>query len=526
MKPIQLISSLCFALLFISCEITEFGDEFQQNPNLLSPADADANFVLNNLQIEFSDIMQDLNRTTDEVMRYTNLNESYLDVAEPDALDGEFTNFYSIREDAIAIEAIAANDENFLFHRGASRIIIAYATVTIVDYLGDIPFFEANRAASEGIINPRVDDDEDIYQAMLTQIDDAIIDLNAGTPAPITDLFYGGDRDKWIRLANSLKLKMYVNMGNTSAINALLADDNFITAEDDFEFPYGNSPTDPDTRHPDFEDGYIPAPGDFIGNSFLDLLLNDKESPDPRTRYYVYRQTLSDPSDEILGGCPSAANFDFCYLGNGYYGRDHGDGRPRSADQDLRTTYGLYPVGGAFDDNSAVPTDETSNIGGAGILPVLLSSFVDFLRAEAAISLGTNDNAATLLESGIRKSMTKVLNFKSIAIGSPFSATQQDIDDYVTEVMEEFNTADAQRQLDIVLTEYYLASYGNSTEAYNGYRRTGYPSAFNAPVFNANVPFPRVFSMPRDEVINNANVDQRPITTQVFWDTNPPGFIN
>ncbi|MDH7445619.1 SusD/RagB family nutrient-binding outer membrane lipoprotein [Aquimarina sp. 2201CG14-23] len=530
----KIIYGFCLVLL-ASCELGDFGENLQVNPNLLTPDQADPNFILNNIQKETADLLQDLNRTTDEVMRYTVLNETYGDVASDNSLNGEYTNYYAFLQDATIIENLAANDDDLLFHRGMYNILASYATVTMVDYLGDIPFSEAIRS-SELIFNPATDDDEIIYNAVLERLDDAIIDIQNATILPLDDLYYGkisGIEDRkraWIRVAKSLQLKMLVNIGDTNKINVLLAENDFISPTEDFEFQYGTNQADPNSRHPDFNAGYTPGGfGQFLGNSFLNLLLNDKTITDPRTRYYVYRQNGVDPSDTLIR-CVGEPNFNFCFLGNAYYGRDHGDTRSRGADAIFRVTYGLYPVGGAFDeDNPSAPNFaiDTENQSGAGILPILLSSFVDFLRAEAAISLGTNDDAAALLESGIRKSMNKVLNFAGgVATSSSFAANQSDIDAYVTEVMTNFIAADDNGKLDIILTEYYLASYGNSTESYNGYRRTGFPSVFSAPIFDSNSPFPRSFSYPSDAVINNTQIDQRPITTQVFWDTNPAGFIN
>ncbi|WP_298541460.1 SusD/RagB family nutrient-binding outer membrane lipoprotein [uncultured Aquimarina sp.] len=531
MKKIYLTISLLFLILATSCELGDFGDSFQENPNLLVPDQADPNFLLNNVQKEVADLLMDLNRTTDEVMRYTVLNETYADVASPTALNGEYTNYYAFVEDATIIYDLASNDENLLFHRGMATILIAYATVTMVDYLGDIPFSDANNATGgEQIFNPKPDDDEAIYNDLLARIDTAIEDLINATIVPTNDLYYEGDADKWIRLAKSLQLKMLVNIGDVAGINALLIEDNFITPIEDFQFQYGTNQTEPNSRHPDFNTGYAPGGySQFLGNSFLNLLLNDKTIRDPRLRYYVYRQNGADPSDTLLG-CVGATNFDFCYLGNSYYGRDHGDTRSRGTDAIFRATYGLYPVGGTFDEDNPSAPDfaiDTQNQSGAGILPILLSSFVDFLRAEAALRLGTNDNAEALLESGIRKSMDKVVNFAGgIALSSPFAASTADIETYVAEVMTAYNATDAQGKLDIILKEYYLASYGNSTESYNGYRRTGFPSVFSAPIFDSNTPFPRLFSLPEDAVNFNNQLEQRPIVTQVFWDRNSAGFIN
>ncbi|WP_271781937.1 SusD/RagB family nutrient-binding outer membrane lipoprotein [Aquimarina algiphila] len=527
MKKIKILIYLLSIILFASCELGDFGDDLQENPNLLTPDQADPNFLLNNVQKEVADLLQDLNRTTDEVMRYTVLNETYSDVSNQASLNTEYNNYYAFLEDANTIFDLAENDESLLYHRGMATILLAYATVTMVDYLGDIPFSEANRA-DEQILNPKPDDDAMIYRTLLDRLDLAIDDLSNSTLAPINDLYYDGDAEKWIRLAKSLKLKMLLNIGDRDRINVLLAEDDFIASDDDFQFQYGTSASDPNSRHPDYNISYRPEGfSTFLGNSFLNLLLNDKSISDPRLRYYVYRQSNTDPSDTLLG-CVGSSIFNFCYLGNAYYGRDHGDTRSTGADRNLRATYGLYPVGGAFDeDNPSAPefAIAAQNQLGAGILPILLSSFVDFLRAEAALTLTTSDDSAALLESGIRKSMDKVLNFANAASGSTFAATSADVDAYVLEVMTAFAAADNQGKLDIILKEYYLASYGNSTESYNGYRRTGLPSVFTAPIFDPNTPFPRSFSIPEDAINNNNQLSQRPITTQVFWDKNPVGFI-
>lgn len=528
MKKIKILIYLFGIILFASCELGDFGDDLQQNPNLLTPDQADPNFLLNNVQKEVADLLQDLNRTTDEVMRYTALNETYSSVADPSSLNSEYTNYYAFVEDANFMLDLAENDEDLLFHRGMANILTTYATVSMVDYLGDIPFSEANRGF-ERVLNPKADDDAMIYETLLGRLDIAIDDLSNSTIAPLNDLYYDGDSEKWIKLAKSLQLKMLVNMGDANRINTLLTENDFITPADDFQFQYGTSGSDPNSRHPDYSTSYrTDGFGNFLGNSFIDLLLNDKSASDPRLRYYIYRQNDADPSDGLLG-CVGTSIFNFCYLGDSYYGRDHGDSRSTGADEVFRATYGLYPVGGAFDaDNPSAPefAIATQNLSGAGILPILLSSFVDFLRAEAALTLGTNDDPAALLESGIRKSMDKVLNFaNAVDPGSTFAAESDDIDDYVLEVMTAYAAADNQGKLDIVLKEYYLASYGNSTESYNGYRRTGFPSVFTAPIFDPNSPFPRSFSMPEDAITNNNELSQHPITTQVFWDTNPASFI-
>lgn len=531
MKNIKLLG-LLLSVMLVSCEITNFGEELQISPNELSTENADPNFILNNIQLEFAETLSDLDNEVDEIMRYKALSNTYAEQADQGSLNTEWSNYYTFLQDAKVLDALAANNEELRYHKGMSSIITAYATVLMVDFVGNIPFSEANRA-DEQIISPKPDEGLDIYNTLLTRLDGAIEDMEASTLTPINDLYFRGDKDKWIKLANSLKLKMLVNLGETSEINNLIAEDNFIDSEeDDFQFSYSTQ-TDPESRHPNYDAVYVnDLAGNYLGNYFLDILLSGKSSPDPRLRYYVYRQASIDPPATVLP-CQGNPQFDFCYLGNSYFGRDHGDLRPFSSDFEFRAIYGLYPVGGAFDADNAANTDSgillAQNVPtqtGAGILPIMLASYVDFLRAEAALRLNTNDVAETVLESAIRKSMAKVLNFAGgVANGSSFASTNENIDNYVSEVLVNYQNANDTGKLNIIMEEFYIAAYGNSTEPYNGYRRTGAPFNLQVPVLTTSSPFPRTFPYPSNAVNSNPSISQKPITTQVFWDKNPADFI-
>lgn len=169
-------------------------------------------------------------------------------------------------------------------------------------------------------------------------------------------------------------------------------------------------------------------------------------------------------------------------------------------------------------------TTNSSNLGGAGIGPFLTASFVHFLLAEAALptpqGMGANGNSSDLLQTAIELSFTKVEDVSGEDI------SDGDITDYIDEVMAEFNAADNEGKLEIIAREYYIASFGNSVEAYNLYRRTGYPD-LQAHVLSSGGNFPRSFFIPASEIDTNSNInDQKMLTDQVFWDTNPAGFID
>ena len=249
-------------------------------------------------------------------------------------------------------------------------------------------------------------------------------------------------------------------------------------------------------------------------------MLNRFATPDPRLNYYIYRQTLDDPTGIFLP-C-DGAGFEFCYLGDGYWARDHGDDAGVPPDGSARAIYGVYPAGGAYDRGLGLAGSESGiqTLGGAGIAPVLTAAQLDFLLAESALMSGTTGNPLDYLKSGIQKSMDKVFSF------APGNNDQADIDAYISTVESVYNiAADDEARLDVIMTELMLASYGSPMLMYNAYRRTGLPSSIQSPVVVLGE-FPRSLFLPNVEVNANVNINQKQVTDQVFWDTNPAGFID
>jgi hypothetical protein len=156
-----------------------------------------------------------------------------------------------------------------------------------------------------------------------------------------------------------------------------------------------------------------------------------------------------------------------------------------------------------------------------------MSWFTDFTRAELALTLGVTGDPRALLESGVRKSITRVLRFPTELGVSPAPTqgvpTTAQIDAYVRYVLEQYDAATTNdAKLDVVLKEYYIALWGNGFEAYNMYRRTCRPRNLQ-PAISANPGgFIRSFLYPSNFVNLNINAKQKPdVTQKVFWDTNP-----
>lgn len=537
MKRVYRYISLCL-LMFIgvsSCEVTDF--EHQENPNFLTPEGADPTYLLNEMQYLFQHYMSWMILNTDDVMRYEGMTDRYGDVVSSNVMDGsasaEWDTFYEALNNARTIQELAVEDSIYLFHSAMSRVLMGYLTVTMVDYVGEIPYSEAVKPSE--FPDPNVDEGEELYKFVLSEIEKAKSEFENAPRAVTSDLFYGGDKDKWISMANSLRLRMLVQSRLASdelvisdlqgEINSLLTDEFIDSNSEDFQFSYSNV-IQPESRHPYFQRAYVSGFSQYLGNYFMDQLLNDKSVRDPRTRFYIYRQSDVDPfSGPPYLPCQDDPRVDYCYLGDQYWGYDHGENRTGRGDNLLRSVYGIYPGGGAFDQNQFIAApNTTNNLGGAGILPILTNSYLKFLTAESALMLGTNGDPAALLEEGVRASLNKVVNFGDIS--SEYTPDSEDIDIYVEDVLTKYNSANSdQEKLDVIMKEYYLAAFGNSIEAYNAYRRTGLPSDLQVPIDDDDPNFPRSFPYSELETQRNASLTQKQISEKVFWDTNPDGFI-
>lgn len=523
--------SIISSLLLVGCEVNNF--DLQDNPNVLTPESADPEFLLNELQYLFQDIMQDMIVNTDDIMRYESMTDTYSDVVEANVLNVEWERFYEALLVSGTINDQAAIDDNLLFHNAINKLLMGYLTVTMVDYVGNIPFTQS--AKPEEFLNPLLDSGIDLYKMVLTDIDQAIVDIDAATFDVSSDLFYNSNKDSWKAFANSFKLRLLIqarmasndlNITNLEGeINALINSDIIDSASEDFVYAFA-AVEEPESRHPYFRRAYINGFSQYIGNYFMFMLKDSKSISDPRIRYYLYRQSDIDPfSGPPYLACQGDPIVDFCYVGDHYWGLDHGEDRTGRGDNLLRTAYGIYPGGGAFDEDQFEGTPNTNNLGGAGFLPILTTSNMKFLMAESALTLGTTGDPLVLLEEAIRASMSKVLSFGDVS--STFAADMTDVNDYVAEVINNYNAASSnEEKLDVIITEYYLATFGNSIEAYNAYRRTGYPSNIQIPIDNDTPTFPRSFRYAEDAVNLNTSISQKPITDKVFWDKNPDGFIN
>lgn len=543
MKKIIKISSAILAVftLLISCESTEL--DIVDNPNGLSPEQSDPNFLLNAIQLNFADVVQRYGTTAGEVSRINYMfGRNYFAAYDPSFFDTRWEDTYQGTIKNIRLLNQATEENGLTKHTGMGQVFEAYLMVTLVDFFGDVPYSEAFDITN---LNPAADSGESIYNNALTLLDQAIVNFETDAPAvPTFDFYYQKNWSKWIKLANSLKLKIYmqrrlVDPTAIASFENIIAEGNYMTdVEDDFQFTWGTNNTNPDTRHPLYATNYTPtgaagATG-YMSNWLMDLMKNTKSVIDPRMRFYFYRQVSDVPISEQDLRCTvepipahyAAGNHVYCRIDDnqGYWGRDHGNDEGLPPDGTKKTAYGLYPIGGRFDDNSFQQTNLNLGAKGNGITPIFLSSTVDFLRAEAALFGGSGD-AKSFVLAGVQKSFSKVRAFITRDVDAITSFVPDESVDitYLNEVASLMDNASGNEQkLNVIAKEFFVTLFGNGIDGYNFYRRTGAPTDIQPNIDPNPGEYIRSFFYPASEANTNSNVTQKNnVTTRVFWDTNP-----
>jgi len=239
MKNMFSLIMIASILMLPSCEIpTDLND----NPNEITLQDVDANLFLNGAQL--ANIMlqnSHLNRITGmfsgQLIGYTSLYSNIygyaLSTVESNdewngCYTGVLTNVRHIRE-------IVPDDKLLV---GIAKVLEAHAVGTLAILMGDVPYSEV---ASE-VEDPVFDSQVSVLDALTSLLDDAISDLGSTSGRPEDyDIYYNGDKDKWLAAAYTLKARYaLIQSDYTSALTA--ANMGISSSADDMNFiPRGDA---------------------------------------------------------------------------------------------------------------------------------------------------------------------------------------------------------------------------------------------------------------------------------------------
>jgi hypothetical protein len=552
MKRIYRLVILTLFLFSISCDL----DNDLDNPNEIGLENADVDQLMNKAQLELASFFAKasggdnvLTTGVDVLVRMNAMivGDTYDRSFPPQQLDDTWEKAYQGVLINIKTLLPLAQEDNLTTHIAAAKIMEAYVYLTLVDIFGDVPQSQALRG-EEKIFNPTADSGSDIYAYAISLLDEARTELAktgsaAGNPLA-RDVFYNGNRKKWAALANTLELKARLNESALPAreatakarISELLQTDLIDTDAEEFTYKYGTADSPARSRHPHYLQYYRPeagAAGGYIGNYFLKQSYNGKGVQDPRWRYYFYRQVGSISRALAFDGesvpCVASSKPEhytskdpFCVFEPGFFGRDHANNDGIPPDGPVMTCVGVYPAGGRVDDNTNSnyfdPAQRGEGGNGAGIEPIFMAFFTDFMKAEAALRLGTEGDPRELLQSGINKSIKRVRDFAvSLDQALPAGLEPSSIA-YVNAVLTLYDAPGANK-LDVVGKEFYLSLWGNGIEAYNLYRRTGTPADLQPTLAVNSGKFFRSLIYPATFVNLNTSVEQKNANDiRVFWD--------
>lgn len=450
-----------------------------------------------------------------------------------------------------------AEPEGNLIYAGIAKTLKAYTASIMVDLWGDIPYTEFNVA---GNIEPRPDSGKDIYNNLFALLAEALADLqnttavNSFKPGS-DDFFYAGNVAKWVRLNNTVQLKLLLQSRKAKSdiadwqgkFNALMSANNFIASGEDFQymFPGGTNPQD--MRHPAFSSsGYYTGQHTFyISPFFYETMKGDTynttDNPfaginDPRVPYYFYNQLTPTGVSTNPHEYRNGQFMSIFFATNG----------PNSAHSNdaFFSKVGIYANGGKFDTGAGGAVSLST---GNGIAPNKLIPFytLKFMLAELALVGETTGDAKTLLREAITAAFAHVNSVvaKSNQTGVPQIAVA-DRDAYITAVMARYDAANAAGKLRILITQKWIANFMSPIDSYTDYRRTGYPTLFDPsktedPGFGVNptptatsaarVPLMNFAAFPRSlyypsasETSLNPNLTQKTnlSTPFIFWDKN------
>lgn len=456
----------------------------------------------------------------------------------------------------VIIQSGTENDN--MRYVGIAKILKAYIFSQFVDVFGDIPFSKSNKLL-EGIRAPEFDDDAEIYEQLFDLLNEGIADLNDNTAANVLrpgndDLIYGGDRTKWIKAANTIKLKLYTQLRKVQNVSAevttLLNGGNLISStSESFLFPYGiNASTD--DRNPGFGDYTATQRSNHVSPWFYEILKGYNPNiftgiTDPRIPYLIYNQLRK--TQETRNVQADQTEYRDSAFVSIYFG-SIGPDRDRSQ-QDNLSLFGIYPVGGRYDQGDGLIGSANS---GTGAAPYRFITYADrlYLEAELIHAGVISGDAKAKLEQAMRESFRQIdyviTQYVKPAQTVPAIFNTTAMNDYINAILTEYEAGSTEKKLEIIMTQKWISSVGSHVDQYTDYRRTGYPILFNPnnpamapggrvqPPINGNpftpgaqksVPvqlnreFPLSLPWPSDELSANPNAPEQknPSTYKIFW---------
>lgn len=219
-----LLSSFAIAVIATGCKRSFL--DVNENPNI--PTVTDSRFVFSNALNTTARIMTSTINEPGAMWSglWAQSNDFIPQKESTLAMSNGDYNFWDGLYDNLADYNYVLNNattENVKYLVGPSKIMMAHNFQILVDQYNNIPFEDALKGTD--VINPKYQKGQIVYEGLITMLNDAIVSLKANSfPSGqgAIDIVFGGNTAKWIRFANSLKLRILMRQSLMSGRDAYI----------------------------------------------------------------------------------------------------------------------------------------------------------------------------------------------------------------------------------------------------------------------------------------------------------------
>lgn len=424
---------------------------------------------------------------------------------------GLWATTYNILTDVQYVIANSEGNATYKEFNAAAKVLKAYNYALLVDTYNDVPYTEANLGDTK--LQPKYDKGTDIYKSIVDLLDQSIATFKTVTTAtPIfvkADPLFAGNPTLWAKFAQTLKLRLVLKgQGKVTFTNntfdtsvGFLTDDAIVNPGygklDGKQNPMWNA------WAYNFAGAAVGAASQYAPTPFIMSFYNGTKLRDNGRIAVVYKTGATTPVNQL-----------------GYQQSDAGRGLAPSS---------------WFIGTNATTYDKIGILKGpdAG-QPLMLAAESYFLQAEANIKNLVAGVSKTNFENGVTQSFNYLYknNVNTLTTGK---VPATDFASYKTAnalsslVNYDLATTD-ELKLESIITQKYIAFnmiFGH--EAWNEYRRTGYPritgssrtDTFVSIVSESTAPdkLPTRIQYPANEFkYNAANIPAvNKYSTKIFW---------
>ncbi len=397
MKKLKILGLFFMGLLMLTGCKEDFFDVNVPSNNI-GEDQVDVKTILPYVEVKISDMQYNIVRA---VGLYDQQIASYhiagADIHEKTSIGSAWYKLYANILSNLRTIQTKSEDQGNKYLLGIAQVLEVLAVQMATDQYGDMPYSEA--AMGPENLYPKPDSQEEIYAALLNRLDQAIANLkssNGGIVPGREDIIYGGDIDKWIKAAYTLKARIYLHLTkrNASVASDVLTalQQGMTSNDDDMQITY-----DATYRNPWYTAVVAARRTGNLSVLWSEQLIDYMNNTDiPITTPIDSTITIDANNDTIV----TYHNIDARLL---YY-TDLG---LREAD-DYR---GAVNGSGGIDSNGQ-PANANFNDGGYSSedAPIFLISYMEakFMEAEANFMLGNSAQAYAAYMDGIEASFNKL----------------------------------------------------------------------------------------------------------------------